>query len=241
MVSGESILLIVAADRREFGALAARGPELQPGPNGLRWARYCQLNGRHALLAANGAGRENAAKTVRLAAERHSLSTVISTGFAGALDPELKVGDAFVASQVIQHDGGLKYPVELPANATETRAKTGVLLTIDTVAQDSITKARLRECGANAVDMEASAVAEQAALLGVPFYCMRAISDEAQSDFGIDFNAARRPDGTFSGWRIVGQAGLSRGRWRELLALRRDSQQAAETLARLLARSRFTA
>ena len=124
MVSGEPILLVVAADRREFGALAARGPELQPGPNGLRWARYGQLNGRLALLAANGAGRENAAKTVRLAAERHSLSAVISTGFAGALDPALKVGDAFVASQVIQHDRGLKYPVELPANATETRAKT---------------------------------------------------------------------------------------------------------------------
>lgn len=245
MVSGEPILLVVAADRREFGSLAARGLDLQPGPNGLRWSRYVQLNGCRALLAANGAGRENAANAVRLAAERHSLSghslsAVISTGFAGALDPELRVGDAFLASQVIQHGGGLKYPVELPANATETRAKTGVLLTIDTVAQDSLTKARLRECGADAVDMEASAVAEQASLLGVPFYCMRAISDEAQSNFGIDFNAARRADGTFSGWRVIGQAGLSPNRWRELLALRRDAQIAAETLSRLLTQYRFT-
>lgn len=241
MVSDEPILLVVAADRREFGALAAGGIELQRGPSGLRWSRYGQLNGRRALLAANGAGRENAAECVRLAAERHSLAAMISTGFAGALDPELKVGDGFLASQVIQHDGGLKYPVELPANAAETRAKSGVLLTIDTVAQDSLTKAQLRECGADAVDMEASAAAEQASLLGVPFYCVRAISDEARSNFGIDFNAARRADGTFSGWRVIGQAGLSADRWRELLALRRDSQKAAETLADLLTRCRFAA
>lgn len=240
MVSGEPILLAVAAGRREFGALGARVLDLQPGPTGLRWSRYGRLNGRRALLVANGAGRENAANAVRLAADIHSISAILSTGFGGALDPELKVGDAFLASQVIQHEGGLKYPVELPANATETRAKTGVLLTVDTVAQDSLTKARLRECGADAVDMEASAVAEQASLLGVPFYCVRAISDEARSNFGIDFNAARRADGTFSGWRVMGQAGLSPERWRELMSLKRDSQNAAETLARLLAQYQFS-
>jgi adenosylhomocysteine nucleosidase len=240
VVSGEPILLIVAADRREFAALVERDAGFEPGPFGLRWSRYGQLNGRPALLAANGAGRENAASAGRLASEIHSISAVVSTGFAGALDPELKVGDAFLSSHVIQHGGGLKYPVELPVNAVETRAKTGVLLTIDTVAQDSITKARLRESGASAVDMEASAVAEQASRRGVPFYCVRAISDEAESNFGIDFNAARRADGTFSGWQIVGQAGLSPERWRELLSLRRDAQEAAGTLARLLTQCRFT-
>jgi len=83
-------------------------------------------------------------------------------------------------------------------------------------------------------------VAEQAAQRGLPFYCVRAISDAADSNFGIDFNAARRKDGTFSGWRIVSQAGLSPDRWRELFSLRRDSQIAAATLARLLTQCRFT-
>jgi hypothetical protein len=89
--------------------------------------------------------------------------------------------------------------------------------------------------------MEAAAIAQQAAQRGLPFYCVRAISDKAATNFGIDFNAARRSDGTFSGWRIVRQAGLSPERWRELLALRRDAQKAAETLALLLTQCRFTA
>ena len=198
------------------------------------------MGGRRALLVANGPGRENAAKSVELAAEQFPIAAIVSTGFAGALDPSLKVGDAFLAGRVIQFEGGLKYPVELPAKPLETPAIVGTLLTIDHVAQDASTKASLRQHGAGAVDMEAAAIAQQAAQRGLPFYCVRAISDKAATNLGIDFNAARRSDGTFSGWRIAGQAGLSPSRWLELFSLWRDAQKAAATLARLLTQCRFT-
>lgn len=232
-------MLVVAAERREFSALAERGSGFVPGPPEFRWSRFGELAGRRVLLVANGPGRKNAARAVELAAAKFDLTGIVSTGFAGALDPDFRVGDAFLAGRVIQHEGGLKYAVELPAHPVEMPANAGTLLTVDRVAQDARTKAKLRESGAAAVDMEASAVAAQAAGRGLPFYCVRAISDEAATDFGVDFNAARRSDGAFSGWQIVRQAGLSPDRWRELLSLWRDSQIAAATLARILNECRF--
>jgi hypothetical protein len=114
------------------------------------------------------------------------------------------------------------------------------LVTVDSVAQDAAAKARLRETGADAVDMEAAALARGAQAQQLPFYCVRAISDDARTSFEVDFNAARRRDGTFSGWRIAAQAGLSRRRWRQLMDLKRVGEQASRNLAAFFERCSFT-
>jgi hypothetical protein len=88
--------------------------------------------------------------------------------------------------------------------------------------------------------MEAAALARGAQARQLPFYCVRAISDDARTSFEVDFNAARRPDGTFSGWRIAAQAGLSRRRWRQLMDLKRVGEQASRNLAAFFERCSFT-
>jgi hypothetical protein len=87
--------------------------------------------------------------------------------------------------------------------------------------------------------MEAYAVADEAAKRSVPFYCVRVVSDHANTDFPVDFNRARRPDGTFAGWKILAQAGFSTSRWQRLLDLKRDSELASHRLAEFLKTCKF--
>lgn len=240
MVPRERVRLIVAADWREFAGFAER----QPVKIGLRWAFRADISDGPALLVANGAGRENASRAVEVAAEKFELTGVVSTGFAGGLDPALAVGDVFVADKVFRLETGVGYSKDLTlADGVGVHrgivARRGVLVTIDKVAQTAVEKQRLRNAGADAVDMEASVVAVQARRRNLPFHCVRVISDNAVTDFSIDFNRARRADGTFSGWSVVRQAGLSRRRWKDLFELKHNSALASQNLARFLTDCRF--
>lgn len=231
MVSRERLLLIVAADWREFAGFRRR----RSVRIGLRWAFRTDLASGPALLAANGPGRDNARLAVEAAVGQYEISGVVSTGFAGALDPALSVGDLFNATRVVQPRSRVEYPGGLTqvdgVGPHQEVPSQGTLVTIDAVAQSAADKASLRLIGADVVDMEAAEVARQARLRGLPFYCVRVISDGAETDFAIDFNRARRADGTFSGWQLAKQAGWSVSRWRDLLKLKRDSELAAKNLA----------
>jgi adenosylhomocysteine nucleosidase len=239
MVSREPLLLVVAADQIEFGAFAAAGHLPAPIAFGVRWSAQASLNGRSALLVANGAGRKNAAAAVQKSCEKFDVQAVISTGFVGALDADLRAGDVFLASQVTQFEPRLEYPVRLPVCSIQPATVAGKLLTVDEVVQSTRRKQKLRESGFEAVDMEASAVAAEAARRNLPIYCVRAVSDEAGTSFEIDFNRCRRADGTFSGWRIAAQAGISPRRWKNLLALRQGALQASMALGTFFGRARF--
>jgi adenosylhomocysteine nucleosidase len=229
VVPAQRVLLIVAADRREFGGFDSGRWRLRPVRIGADWAAAGQLRDTPVLLAANGPGAANVLGALESASRSAALRAVISTGFAGALDPRLRVGDVFLAHTVLEFGTGLEYAVSLP-ECVEPAVR-GRLLTVDSVAQDAATKARLRQTGADAVDMEAAALARAAHGRQLPFFCIRAVSDDARTSFEVNFNAARRPDGRFSGWRIAAQAGLSPRRWRHLMDLKRAGEQASRNLA----------
>ena len=188
------------------------------------------LHGQPTLLVANGPGRENARHAVASACRQFPVRTVVSTGCVGALDPQLKAGELLLIDRIIEFETGVEYSVNLVPDCESSSLAVGALITIDEVAQSVEAKARLRSTGARAVDMEASAVASEAGPRGLPFYCVRAVSDDASTGFGIDFNRTRRPNGTFSGRRVLAQAGLSWRRWKHLAALRRDAQKAFAAL-----------
>ena len=240
MVSRERLLLIVAADWRELAGFGGR----RPVNIGLRSSFRVDLPAGPALLAAHGAGRENVRRAIEVSARHFELTGLVSIGFAGGLDPALKVGDLFIAERVFRVGSGVGYSSELTREDgvdihRETAVYRGALVTIDEVAQTAAEKRRLRSAGADAVDMEASEVARQAQVLDLPFQCVRVISDAADTDFSIDFNRARRPDGTFSGWAMVRQAGWNSRRWRDLFDLKRNSELAAKNLACYIADCRF--
>ena len=176
---------------------------------------------------ANGPGPKLAGEAV--AAVRERPDVVVSTGLCGALAPELELGDIFVATAV---NGK---PAELPRSRKPYRS--GPLVSVDRVVGTAAEKQQLRKhSGAMAVEMEAEAVAAYAHKLGVPFYCIRVISDVADESFRVDLNAARKNSGRFSVPRILIQAA-----WRpltvgpELLRLRRNAEVAARALGEFFA------
>ncbi len=229
----EDMLLVIASAPYEFSGF----PDLvkRNAPD-VRWSATTSIRGVEAVLVANGAGRPAAAAGARTALAKNRFRAVISTGFAGALDPSLAVGNILVAHTVLC--GDREYCGSVPL-VCPPDVRWGSLLTVDEVVQSSPAKRELAKRGAQAVDMEAASVAAVAAEHELPFYCVRAISDLAEQDLPVDFSRALRPDGTFSHWSVLGQAAGRAGGWLGLFRLWRDSRLAARSLAGCLARCEF--
>ena len=204
-------VLVVAAEKFEL-------KHVQPRP-GQRW--MMRANGPGFRLA--GAVADGIGPTV---------DALLNVGICGALDKRLAVGDIVVGTSV----NGVT--VDVPAVAGVFHA--GGIASVDRVAQTAAEKRRLRDTGAIAVEMEAAALLERARRWGVPFYCVRAVSDTADEDFALDLNAARDQEGRFRPVRIVAQAlrrpltGIP-----ELLRLRRNAEKAAKALGEFLGNCRF--
>jgi adenosylhomocysteine/aminodeoxyfutalosine nucleosidase len=229
-------LLAVAADGRELAGFAAREPADAP----VRWGCWCNWGGGKALVVADGIGREAAKRAVASALELYDVSALISIGYVGSLRPGWAVGEVFLAEQVTRPGAALEYPVSLPQFCGQPcPVRRGVLATVDYVAATVEEKRRLRTLGADAVDMEAFEVAAEAEKRGLPFFCVRVVSDDAETDLEFDFDRARRADGSVSGAVVVAQAGLSPARWRKLFELKRNGEIAARNLAKFLETCRF--
>ncbi len=66
-----------------------------------------ELGGHRVVLAAAGMGKVNAGLVATLLADRFDCSTIVFTGVAGGLDPQLHIGDIVIADRIVQHDFGL--------------------------------------------------------------------------------------------------------------------------------------
>ena len=236
MVSREPLLLMVAADRREFAGFS----EARPVQTSACWSAQVRLHGRQCLLLANGVGRSNASRAVDEACGEFDIELVVSTGYAGAITPKLQMGNILVVSLVREQQRSLDYPVSLPDYIPAEGVGQGGLLTIDHIAHSAEEKSRLATTGFDAVDMEASAVAAVAQQRCLPFYCVRVISDDASTDLEIDFNRARRADGTISGWSVLGQAIPNPRRWPRLNELRKNASSASRSLGKFLSECQFS-
>ncbi len=204
---------IVGAMREEVERLEAslQGSQAErQGP--LKWLSG-ELEGHRVLLAECGVGKVNAAALTQalLAA---GATRLVFTGVAGAVDPQLEVGDVVIGSDAVQHDvdvTGLGYePGEVPGSgrtwsadphlveaALAAAAELPGLRTIkgrvasgDTFVASAEATARLaRDFGAACAEMEGAAVAQVCARWGVPFVIVRSISDSADHAAQVDFRA----------------------------------------------------
>jgi len=229
--------LFIAAEAREFDGLLPFCASTEALDWPISYARSAQLNGRQIYLAANGAGPNRAAEAVEIARSKiPKTSAVVSTGFCGALDPALKIGDVFVATSI--QIGGELAPVLTPQCS---RAHfSGTLVSIDRVAQTTEEKRDLCRSGAQAVEMEAAGVLSRVREWGMPFYCIRSVTDLANESFHIDFNTVRSPDGRFSTPRILAAAIASPiAIAPELFELRRRCAAAAQSLGEFIADCNF--
>lgn len=191
----------------------------------LRWptgnAFVGEWQGVPVVLVRTGMGRDRARRALVEVAEKWDLKEVISIGYAGALDPSLEVGDLVVADLVMELDSSrpeddtktfsLEKEIFNPATDVHKR----ILLTVDRVAATPQEKKKLKEqYSAVAVDMETSALAEEAQTRDLAFVSVRAITDTANQEL-IDCAHLVEENGEVSkmkaGWHVLTHPGDLKG------------------------------
>jgi adenosylhomocysteine nucleosidase len=229
-------LLVVASEPMEFPGILSHSGDVRQSAVPVDWARTARLGSHDVLLIANGAGRARAGAALDGSLDVFRPEALVSTGFCGALAPELGVGDVVVATEV----AGPKNRYEALPVESAVAHHTGAVRTIDHIARTAGEKESLRATGACAVEMEAEAVAERAQARGLPFYCVKAVTDLAGENMANDFNAALRSDGHFDTIVILRNS-LRHPRLRlpELFRLRGRSSRAARALGDFLANCQF--
>jgi nucleoside phosphorylase len=129
---------------------------------------------------------------------------VVVTGLCGALDAELRKGDAVVYDEVRSVKGSLKLDHDVAdrlARSVECARGTG--LSVERVVTRASEKEELRLAhGAIAVDMETYEVASFCMESGIAVGVMRVVSDEAHEDLP-DFNGSLDERGEMVGWKLA--------------------------------------
>jgi adenosylhomocysteine nucleosidase len=228
-------LLFIASDRMEYSGLLARSRDVRAAGIGLDWARRGQLGEHDTLLVANGAGWTRAAAALDATLDWRP-HVIVSTGFCGALDEQLKLGDVVIGTGVLTADGCSFATARVSGKA----AASGVFYSSRSVVGTAEEKRLLRQTGACAVEMEAAGIAQKAETLGIPVICVRAVTDLADEEMANDFNAALRSDGHFDTMLIL--RGLKHHpalKLRELVRLRNRCVRAARSLGDFFADCRF--
>ncbi|MCE5307839.1 MAG: hypothetical protein LLG20_09350 [Acidobacteriales bacterium] len=231
-------ILLVAAEPFEFGGFKPILGKTEVLPWPLAFARSAVVKGRRWLMVADGVGARLAARAALCAGSRASVDKVVSTGFCGALEAALEIGDVFVATRVLRGDGSpVCDAVDPHCNRLHRR---GALASVDRVAANPAARRALGERGAAAVEMEAAGVAGWALGRGCPFYCVRAVTDAADESFSIDFDGARDAEGRFRKSKVVLAA--MRRPWRsvpELASLAWRGRRCSRVLGEFLADCAF--
>lgn len=166
------------------------------------------------VIRHSGVGKVNAALAVARA-KQWDARCVISVGTAGALAPKLRIGDVIIVDRAMQHDidaspvgfprGTIPFEEQSTWHADETLVRstaqaihacgysvvTGAICSGERFVADDAEKLWLRkQFGGTCIDMETGAIAQACAKLGIPWVGVRIISDGADRDAAVDFQAS---------------------------------------------------
>jgi len=169
--------------------------------------------GKELVIAYSKIGKVFSSLTAATLIEKFSCEKLLFSGVAGAINPELHIGDLIIANKLCQHDldisifghdygfvpEGAKF-VETDkalrdiakevAKKNELSLIEGTIATGDQFVASNDRKAFIaKNFQADALEMEGASVAVVCDALEVPFFILRAISDTANDDAEMDFDA----------------------------------------------------
>ena len=170
------------------------------------------LDGKKVAIARCGVGKVFAAMCAAAMIVKYSPDLIINTGVGGALSDKLMPTDTVIADKLCQHDmdtsalgdpkgliSGInkiyfeadKKAVEILKSGAESlsiKAFVGTVASGDKFVADREDKKKIiSEFSAMACEMEGCAIAQVAFVNSVPFAVIRAISDSADGDAGMDY------------------------------------------------------
>lgn len=179
------------------------------GGNTYHEAKY---KGLDIVLAYSKIGKVNAGLTAATMIEKFGAEMLLFTGVAGAINPNLKIGDLIAATHLCQHDLDItafghphgyvpegkvyvepsKELLHIARSVADDKGITlrgGIIATGDQFIADPVRKEWIgKTFEADALEMEGAAVAVVCDALNVPFFILRAISDTADMDATFDFD-----------------------------------------------------
>lgn len=171
---------------------------------------------KEVVLCKSGVGKVNAAITTQILIDRFKVTHILFTGVAGALHPELEIGDIVISSSALQHDMdasalGPHFPqgtipmfdhesdfaacprlVQLAEKAADkingVQVRTGRVLSGDQfIANRETVEKYYHQFDGACIEMEGSAVAQTSFLNDIPFVIIRSISDKANGEAEVNF------------------------------------------------------
>ena len=164
------------------------------------------------VIAYSKIGKVFSALTAATMIEKFGVQKMLFSGVAGAINPELKIGDLIAATKLCQHDLDITafgHPygfvpegkvfieanprlLEIASDVAKKlglKLKQGVIATGDQFVASLERKSWIEQTfNADALEMEGASVAVVCDALNVPFFILRAISDAADMDAGFDFD-----------------------------------------------------
>ena len=175
---------------------------------------YSGRLGRHdVVLVRSGVGKVMSAMSVAVLADHFAVDALINTGSAGALAPDLEIGDVVVADKLAYHDVDLtafgyafgqmsEQPLYFESEKTfitafekvleqfQIKSKVGLITSSDSfmAGKDRTDFVKEHFPEVEAVEMEGAAVAQAASAANLPFVVVRAMSDTAAHDANLTFD-----------------------------------------------------
>jgi adenosylhomocysteine/aminodeoxyfutalosine nucleosidase len=171
-----------------------------------------KLNDLEVVIAYSKIGKVFSTLTASTMIQKFGCDTLVFSGVAGGINPDLKIGDLIVASKLSQHDlditafghpygyvpGGqvyvntdekLKNIALLVAKENNIKIIEGIIATGDQFVCDEKRKEFIQNTfNADALEMEGASVAVVCDALDVPCLILRAISDTADMDAEFNFD-----------------------------------------------------
>jgi len=212
---------IVAALRREIAPLVRQRRAVCLGqPN----RRILIFESDGWVAGCGGIGKEAAQAVAKVLIDEYRVNALISCGLAGGLTSQMKLAQTFVAGRVIDATSGKEW-----SNA----AGAVTLVSVPSILGPRQKRELASEFSAQAVDMEAAAVAEVAAQEGVPFVALKSISDEL--DFPMPpLQPFIKTNGRLAKARLLWFLLLRPWHWQAAIALARNSRVASLALTQVL-------
>ncbi|MBM2833098.1 MAG: 1 protein [Candidatus Brocadiaceae bacterium] len=195
-----------------FFALSQEIACLKSKVNILKKIRYAhatfyqsEFYGFPLTLVQTGIGK-NVSEIIQHLSKCFRIQLMVSSGFAGSVNPEVGVGDLVIGKHVlyssqeelereIQIDSTLSCDTSIAdlavrlCNNEVFKSHYGDILTVNKIIRQASLKKHVgNQTSAIAVDMESFAIAERAHAMGIPFVVTRAISDGVDEDLEIREN-----------------------------------------------------
>lgn len=195
----------------------------------FRGGRYGEIK---VAIVETGTGFAPARRGTQALIDAHSPAWILSAGFSGALQPEMKIGHIVMANDVCDvHGQELRVDINMPANP-EGGLYVGRILNTDEIVRTVDEKRQLAEQHhALAVDMESLAVAQVCRDTQTRFLAVRVISDDMSADLPPEVLSILGATGTYRVGAAVGAMWKRPAAVKDLWKLRESANFAAERLA----------